>query len=129
MKKLILIIALFAIWSDLRAQDSAKVLIKWNYNIEPDVSNYMLLYGLESGNYSKIVNVGNTNRYWIDSLKHFTTYYFVITAVDTAGNESGYSKECSLKTNSPLKSDFDNNGRVGLEDLNFFVSQWGLAVY
>jgi hypothetical protein len=39
------------------------------------------------------VDVGNVNAYVISDLSGGTRYYFVATAYDAMGNESGYSNE------------------------------------
>ena len=124
----ILLISLL-LFSSLAAQDSASVLISWDYNQEVDIDSYLLFWGENSGSYQDSLQVGNTNRYWLNNLKPFTTYYFSLKAVNIAGLKSQFSLEDSIKTKSPLKSDFDNNGRVELADLSFFVSQWALRVY
>jgi len=70
----------------------------WNANAEPDLAGYKIYYGESSGNYTNSINVGKNTEHAITQLKDGVTYYFVITAYDTAGNESGYSPEVSAKT-------------------------------
>jgi hypothetical protein len=69
----------------------------WNANTEPDLAGYKIYYGESSGNYSTSINVGKVTLYTINQLKEGVDYYFVITAYDTAGNESDYSAEVSGK--------------------------------
>lgn len=70
----------------------------WNANTEPDLAGYKIYYGEASGNYTNSINVGKNTQYAINQLKDGVTYYFVIAAYDTAGNESAYSLEVSAKT-------------------------------
>lgn len=69
----------------------------WNANTEADLAGYKIYYGESSGNYTSSINVGKVTQYTINQLKDGVPYYFVITAYDTAGNESGYSPEVSAK--------------------------------
>ncbi|MGQ9570017.1 MAG: hypothetical protein ACUVUQ_04075, partial [Thermodesulfovibrionales bacterium] len=55
-----------------------------------------IYYGTEQNNFSKVIDVGNLTEYKIENLATGDTYYFVITAYDTAGNESEYSNEVNI---------------------------------
>ncbi len=59
-----------------------------------DLDGYKIYYCTSSGNYTKVVNVGNVTTYKIEPLNP-GTYYFTVTAYDTSGNESDYSNEVS----------------------------------
>lgn len=63
-----------------------------------DLAGYRVFYGTSSGNYSKSVYVGDTITCVISNLSSGTTYYFVVTAYDTSGNESDYSNEVAKTT-------------------------------
>jgi hypothetical protein len=69
----------------------------WNANTEPDLAGYKIYYGLSSGNYTIAINVGNVTQYTVNQLTEGLVYYFVVTAYDTAGNESAYSQEVSAQ--------------------------------
>ncbi len=69
----------------------------WNANTEPDLAGYKIYYGLSSGNYTISINVGNVTQYTVNQLTEGLIYYFVVTAYDTAGNESAYSQEVSAE--------------------------------
>lgn len=73
---------------------AASANLSWDSNTEPDLSGYKVYFGTSSGNYGAPVNVGNTTSYTVSGLGD-GTYYFVVTAFDTAGNESGFSNEAS----------------------------------
>ncbi len=70
----------------------------WDKNSESDLKGYKIYYGTAAGNYSKTVDVGKIATYTVNNLNASTTYYFVLTAYDSAGNESQYSKEVSGTT-------------------------------
>lgn len=53
-------------------------------------------YGLETGNYTDSVNVGNVLQYTIVGLLENSNYYFAATAYDIESNESDYSNEVIL---------------------------------
>lgn len=69
----------------------------WNANTEPDLAGYKIYYGLSSGNYTISINVGNVTQYTVNQLTEGLVYHFVVTAYDTAGNESAYSPEVSAE--------------------------------
>lgn len=60
-----------------------------------DLAGYRVYYGTSSGNYTNSVDIGIANSVVIDNLTPGSVYYFVITAYDSSGNESGYSAEVS----------------------------------
>jgi len=74
---------------------TAGIRIAWNANAENDLAGYNVYYGTSSGRYSACVNVGNVTSYKIDNLTQGKTYYFIVTALDKAGNESADSAEVS----------------------------------
>ena len=60
-----------------------------------DLSGYKLYYGTASRSYAQNVSVGNVTSYTLNNLTDGVTYYFAVTAYDTANNESSYSNEVS----------------------------------
>jgi fibronectin type 3 domain-containing protein len=56
-------------------------------------------YGTASGSYLQQrgagINAGSSTAYTVTGLKSGTQYYFAVTAVDNAGNESAFSNEGS----------------------------------
>ena len=68
----------------------------WDPNSESDLAGYRIYYGTQSGSYNTNVDVGNATSVEIKGLQTNTTYYFVATAYDVAGNESTFSQEVSL---------------------------------
>src|SRR3990170_3256250 len=59
-----------------------------------DLSGYKLYYGTQSGSYSKTLDVGNATTYRVQSLSA-GSYYFAVTAYNSAGRESAYSTEAA----------------------------------
>ena len=71
------------------------VVLRWQANIEMDLQEYNVYYGTQSRSYNLPISVGNITNYVISDLEAGKTYFFAVTAVDNAGNESGYSSEVS----------------------------------
>jgi hypothetical protein len=61
-----------------------------------DLAGYKAYVGLAPRSYTQTIDVGNATTYSITNLPE-GTYYFAVTAYDTAGNESDYSNEVSKK--------------------------------
>jgi hypothetical protein len=73
--------------------ESAQVTLEWDPNSEPDLAGYKFYYGTSSENYTNVIDVGNQVTYTVTGLKPGETYYFAVTAYNTAGLESDYSNE------------------------------------
>ncbi len=75
--------------------------INWAMNSESDLAGYIVYYGTASRTYSLMsTSIGlsgdgstGTPSKLISGLLDATTYYFGVTAYDTAGNESTFSGE------------------------------------
>jgi len=65
-----------------------------------DLSGYKIYYGTKSGSYDFQINVGNKTEWLVDLILP-TTYFFVVTALDFSGNESGFSEEVSFVPEKP----------------------------
>ena len=74
------------------------VTLVWDPNPESNIAGYRLQYGTTSRNPSTIIDVGNTTTRTVAELAYSTTYYFTVTAYNTAGLESGRSSEVSHTT-------------------------------
>jgi len=79
--------------SDAQPCTNECVTLAWDPNTEPDLAGYKIYYGASSGTYTANVDVGNVTTYTVTGLTPGVTYYFVATAHDNFGNESGYSNE------------------------------------
>jgi len=74
---------------------AGEVTLAWDANSEVDLAGYRLYYGLGSGQYDEIIDVGNVTTNTVTGLEAGLTYYFVVTAYNTAGLESDPSNEVS----------------------------------
>lgn len=72
--------------------------LTWSANSESDFAKYYVYGGITPNPSVKIDSIfiiGNSFR-TITNLTNYTAYYYRVTAVDTSGNESGYSNEESV---------------------------------
>ncbi|MFQ6610793.1 MAG: FG-GAP-like repeat-containing protein, partial [Fidelibacterota bacterium] len=79
-----------------------QITLKWNQNAESDFAKYIIYGGSSSSPTTKVdstTSISDTTK-TITGLTSGTTYYYRITAVDNAGNESGYSNEVNATPNS-----------------------------
>jgi chitodextrinase len=72
-----------------------QVMLSWSGNNESDLASYKIFYGTTSGIYTQSVSVGTATRYTLTGLSNDTTYYFVVVATDSSGNQSAASAELS----------------------------------
>src|SRR5205085_847430 len=77
-----------------QARATGNVALQWDPNPEPDISGYRLFYGPSSGNYTQQIDVRNTTAATVSNLAD-GTYFFVVTAYNTAIVESLPSDEVS----------------------------------
>ncbi len=59
-----------------------------------DLAGFKVYYGNASGNYTTIIDVGNTTTYVVSNLSP-GPHYFTVTAYNISGYESDYSVESS----------------------------------
>jgi hypothetical protein len=71
--------------------------LTWNANTDSDLAGYKVYRATASGGYGAPIATlqGNVTSYPATGLLVGTTYFFVITAYDQAGNESTFSNEVS----------------------------------
>ena len=67
---------------------TASVTLAWDPNTEPDIAGYKIYYGTPVGNYTEVVNCGNTTNTTIQGLFSGMTYAFYATCYNTSGLES-----------------------------------------
>ncbi|MBS0184052.1 MAG: fibronectin type III domain-containing protein [Nitrospira sp.] len=81
----------------MNASSSSSVTLTWNANTERDLAGYRVYRATSSGTYGAPIATiqGNMPNYIATGLQFGTTYFFVVTAFDIAGNESAYSNEVS----------------------------------
>jgi len=73
---------------------AATATLAWNPVTDPTLDGYKIYVGTASGLYTRTITVGNLISYTVDSLTTRTTYYFSVTAYNSAG-ESSPSNEVS----------------------------------
>jgi Fibronectin type III domain/Viral BACON domain len=74
---------------------SGTATITWTANTETDLAGYNVYMGTQPGTYGGPMSVGNVTSYTVGNLTGGVTYYFSVTALDNAGNESLRSPEVS----------------------------------
>ena len=72
--------------------------LAWNAVTDPSLSGHNVKVGTASGLYTRTITVGNVTSYTVDSLTTGTTYFFSVTAYNSAG-ESSPSNEVSKSIN------------------------------
>ncbi len=116
---------------------SENVSLAWDASPDADIAGYRLYYGNASGDYSDVIDVENTTVASVSNLKAGSTYFFAVTAYNTAGLESLLSNEVSLQTPPAVPpkvkgrfsgANFQNvPGSTGLNaSLELLVSKGGL---
>ncbi len=78
------------------AYAAESVSLAWDANVETNIAGYRLYYGALSGHYTQMLDVGNVTEATISNLTAGFTYFFAVTAYDSAGFESLPSNETSL---------------------------------
>ena len=69
------------------------VILAWDANPEVDIANYRLSYGTSTGSYPTVIDAGQNLEASVPNLVQGATYYFAVSAVNTAGVQSRYSTE------------------------------------
>lgn len=77
------------------AQAGTSVTLAWAPSLSPDIAGYNIYYGVTSGIYSQMVNVGNVTNANLSGLTAGTTYYFAVTAYNSFGIQSVFSNYAS----------------------------------
>src|SRR5688500_14448445 len=80
------------------ASEAADVTLAWDSNAEDDIAGYHVGYGLASGNYTAVVDVGNATSHRLFNLESNRTYFFAVRAYNFKGIVSAFSSEVSTTT-------------------------------
>jgi fibronectin type 3 domain-containing protein len=84
----------------------AQVSLDWADNTEPDLAGYDVYRSTTTGGPYSVIDFDLTQSDYTDnSVSNGTTYYYVVTAVDTSNNESEYSSQVSA-TPSPSQAPY-----------------------
>jgi hypothetical protein len=93
--RVVLVLAWLLAWGGIGTVIGESVTLAWDPNSEPDLAGYRLYYGVASRTYDHTLEVIGDTQVSVDGLELGTTYYFAVTAHNTAGLESDYSNEVS----------------------------------
>lgn len=77
------------------AAGAPSVSFAWNANSETNISKYTLKYGTSSGSYTNSLETGTATSATVSGLAEGNTYYFAVTATNSAGAQSQASGEVS----------------------------------
>ena len=72
--------------------------LSWTANTETDLTGYKVYIGTQSGLYNPPITLGTVTSYTATNLASGKTFYFCVSAFDSAGNES----PCSAEVSKPL---------------------------
>jgi len=67
--------------------------LTWDPSPDIAIAGYHLYEGVASGTYTNVLDVGKVTMATVSNLVNGVTYFFVVTAYDTNGTESGFSDE------------------------------------
>jgi hypothetical protein len=74
---------------------AASVSLAWDAVSATNLSGYKVHYGTQSRSYTNVLDTGKNITYTVPNLTEGKTYYFAVTAHNTAGQSSTYSNEVS----------------------------------
>jgi GH35 family endo-1,4-beta-xylanase len=113
------------------------VTLNWNDNGEADLDGYNVYRSTTQGSgYGKLnVSIVNDSNYTDNTVTNSIPYFYVVTAVDNNGHESGNSDEATATptyqtcadiqdANYGLLSDLDGDCYVNYKDLKIITDNW-----
>ena len=114
---------------DTLSRKKINVIISWYPNSENDLAGYRVYRGGKIGSHDFTIDVGNVVS-WNDSIFCDFTYYYAVTAYDTANNESALSEEAmaDFVCSGGLVGDFNGDGEVGFQDIVEFASFFATTI-
>ena len=86
---LVFVIGLHSAPAGTRPPRTTNVTLKWDRNSEPDIAGYKVYYGMTPGVYIPVQTVKTTTA--TIAVPNGSVFYFVVTAIDSAGLESPFS--------------------------------------
>ncbi len=89
-------LTLFTLFFTGLLQAGQSITVTWDANSEDDLAGYKVFYGTASRSYSDSTILGRTTTFSLGNIEAGKTYYFVIKAYDTSGNDSAPSEEVSI---------------------------------
>jgi hypothetical protein len=82
---------------------AAEVSLAWDPSTSSNIAGYKVYVGTASGNYRAPTTIPNQTAYTVTGLQP-GTYYFVVTAFNTVGDESDFSNEVTTIISSGISS-------------------------
>jgi len=98
--------------------------LTWSANTDPSTTGYKVYSGTASRTYGTPIDVGNQTTYTFTSLAP-ATYYFAVTAYNSAGVQSGFSSEVAklISATAPASHcDVNSDGAVNALDLQVLIN-------
>lgn len=105
---------------------AATVALSWDANTEPNLAGYRVYYksgssllpfdGTEASEGVSPIDVRNSTTTTVSGLFPDKSYYFTVTAYDSLGVESDYSRIVYVPGTDAIKADVNGDGIVGLTD-------------
>ena len=106
------------------------VSLDWANNAETDLASYNVNRAtVTAGPYTQIASGVTVSAYADNSVTNGTTYYYVVTAVDSAANESGNSDETSVTPVAPLIEQVLEQNTSGGAKIGVQVGQKGAQAF
>lgn len=99
------------------------VTLAWDANTDAGLAGYKVYYGTASRNYSTVIDVANVTTYAVTGLTA-GTYFFAVTAYNTAGAESSFSNEVSTTIPAPATTacDINRDGMINFSDIQVLAN-------
>ena len=98
-RTLSLLLTLGMLFSLVQLAEAGTVTLGWDRNTETNLAGYKLYYGERPRSEAMYPNTGPINNKDADNYEITLPgdlYFFALTAVDSAGNESGFSNELEV---------------------------------
>ena len=102
-----------------RQAQPASLTFAWD-PADNQADGYALYYGIESGTYDVLVDVGPDTSYTVTGLDPFQVYFVAVTAYNALG-ESDFSDELVVNPPYYCEADFDTDGDVDGNDLTYSI--------
>jgi len=110
----------------------AQVTFRWDYAAS-GASGFTLYCGLPGGQYTAIVDAGNTDTYTLAGLTAGRTYECAVTAYDAARSQSGFSAPLRIyvaaagRCARACDGDLNGDGKVNALDVGVMRQSWGTS--